>query len=338
MVQKPFVPSEFVRSVGQDLIGAFDSARMATTPVLVGDAMEKAVRDRLELILPRGIGVGSGCVIDTKGGTSRQMDIVLYEKEWCPVFCVNQNPATTYYPSEGVLAVGEIKSAIGKREFKDSFEKIASVKSLFRAFEKGDQNLYVGRKYGESGVGSAYGFHRDQTNLGDIFGFILAEKTNLKVTLPDPSKAHKSNPKAVLLGHYRENVTARNDDVLCPDLLVLLNGTVLSPATIPEGKPYLPTRTRRTLLHMILPQRAESPFGDLIKQIWRRYREGFTAHIPLETYWHYDSKIEPELTWAVIVPDESLKQTDLKKGEKIRMATPTDHLKNDYVLLSRRGN
>ena len=203
-VKKKFVPSEFVRSVGQDLICAFDFARMATTPGLVGDAMEKAVRDRLELILPRGIGVGSGCVIDTKGGTSRQMDIVLYEKEWCPVFCVNQNPATTYYPSDGVLAVGEIKSAIGKREFKDSFEKIASVKSLFRAFEKGDQNLYVGRKYGESGVGSAYGFHRDQTNLGDIFGFILAEKSTLPVTLSDPSKAHESKPKAVLLGHYRK--------------------------------------------------------------------------------------------------------------------------------------
>ena len=211
------------------------------------------------------------------------MDIVLYEKEWCPVFCVNQNPATTYYPSEGVLAVGEIKSAIGKRELKDSFKKIASAKSLFRAFQKSDQNLHVGRKYGESGAVTAYGFHRDQTNLGDIFGFVLAEKSTLSVTLPDPSKAHQSKPKAVLLGRYRENVRARNDDVLCPDLLVLLNGTVLSPATLTEAKPYLPTRTHQTLPHMILPQRAESPFGELIKQIWRWYREGFTAQIPLET-------------------------------------------------------
>ena len=89
---------------------------------------------------------------------------------------------------------------------------------------------------------------------------------------------------------------------------------------------------------MILPQRAESPFGDLIKQIWRRYQEGFTAQIPLETYLHFESKIEPELRLAVVVPDESLKQNGLKKGEKFRMATPTDHLKNDYVLLSRRGN
>ena len=74
------------------------NARQTTTPELVGDATEQPVRKRLEQLFPRGIAVGSGCVNDTKGNTSRQMDVVLYERDICPVFCVNDSPETTYYP------------------------------------------------------------------------------------------------------------------------------------------------------------------------------------------------------------------------------------------------
>ena len=47
---------KFVRRVGLDLVRAFDDVHEATTPELVEDAMEHPVRDRLEQILPRGIG------------------------------------------------------------------------------------------------------------------------------------------------------------------------------------------------------------------------------------------------------------------------------------------
>ena len=117
-MRSTFDPGNFVRRIGRDLVHAFARAREATTPELVGDAMEQPVRDELEQILPRGIGVGSGCVIDTRGGTSRQMDVVLYERDLCPVFCINKSPETTYYPVEGVLAVGEVKSRIGKTRAK----------------------------------------------------------------------------------------------------------------------------------------------------------------------------------------------------------------------------
>ena len=210
-----FDPAEFVRRIGRDLVRAFDDARQATTPELVGDAMEQPVRDRLEQILPRGIAVGSGCVIDTKGSTSRQMDVVLYERGLCPVFCVNNSPETTYYPAECVLAVGEVKSTIGKRELTDSFEKIRSVKALHRAYSTMGNGVYVGRRYGDLGSASAHGFRRDHTNKGDIFGFVLADRPAIAVTLPDPSKKHKSAPKATLLGHYAENIARVNNDVLC---------------------------------------------------------------------------------------------------------------------------
>ena len=57
--------------------------------------MEQPVRKQLEQILPRGLAVGSGFVIDSYGGTSRQTDVVLYEKDICSVFSINDTPETT---------------------------------------------------------------------------------------------------------------------------------------------------------------------------------------------------------------------------------------------------
>ena len=133
-MDETFDVDAFITRIGTRLVEQFDDARRATSPSTVGAAMEQPVRQQLEQILPRGIGVGSGFVIDSSQGTSRQMDVVLYEKDICPVFSINGTPETTYYPCEGVIAAGEIKSSIGTKELKDCFRKIASVKRLRRHF------------------------------------------------------------------------------------------------------------------------------------------------------------------------------------------------------------
>ena len=329
-----FDPADFVRRIGHDLIRAFESARQATTPELVGDAIERPVRDRLEQILPRGIGVGSGCVIDVYGGTSRQMDIVLYERDLCPVFCVNDSPETTYYPVESVLAVGEVKSVIGKKELADSFKKTESVKALNRAYAKKD-GAYIGRRYGDIGSASAHGFYRDDTNKGDVLGFVVAERASIPVTLPAPSSANPSVPKATLLGHYVENIEEMKNDVLCPDLVVLLDGTLLSPQVAGDAARYTPTRSRAVLPHLIHPVHAESPFGELLRLIWRRYREGLTAHIPLESYLYYEASTDPQLDWAAFANVPRSTRNDLKVGQKFVVVTPTDHIRNDLQHLMR---
>ena len=88
-MENTFDPVAYADSVGKDLISAFEKADLATTPGLVGDAKEKAARAKLEHLLPSGIAVGSGCVIDSYGETSRQMDVVFYEKGICPVYSIN---------------------------------------------------------------------------------------------------------------------------------------------------------------------------------------------------------------------------------------------------------
>ncbi|MYC92974.1 MAG: hypothetical protein F4X15_16055 [Gemmatimonadetes bacterium] len=334
-MKRKFNPAEYVRRIGCDLVRAFHDARQATTPALVGDAMEQPVRSRLEQILPRGIGVGSGCVVDSEGGTSRQMDVVLYERGLCPVFCVNDSPETTYYPCEGVLAVGEVKSTIGKRELADAFKKIRSVKILNRAYEAANGGPCVGRRYGDQGSSSSHGFHRDHTNKGDVLGFILAEKASLPVTLPDPSATDESAPRATLLEHYVDNVQDTENDVLCPDFLVLLEGTLLTPQTCTGSRPYTPVRFKNVLPHLIHPVYAESPFGELVKLIWKRHQDGLTAHIPLAHYLHYEAKTEPRLKWAAIA-NVDLDEVKLRIGDPVEIATPTDHLRDELAPLYRK--
>ena len=72
-MESTFDPDAFIQGVGRRLVEEFEIARTATSPSTVGAAMEQPVRKQLEQILPRGIGVGTGFVIDTYGETSRQI-------------------------------------------------------------------------------------------------------------------------------------------------------------------------------------------------------------------------------------------------------------------------
>lgn len=118
----------YTQNLAEDLVLAYGSAAQATTPGLVGGAREHAVRSRLESILPGGVAVGTGCVIDSEGNASGQMDVVFYERQFCPVFKVAED--VSYYPCESVIAVGSIKSTIGKKELGDIYRNVASVRRL----------------------------------------------------------------------------------------------------------------------------------------------------------------------------------------------------------------
>ena len=82
----------YVEQVGHDLVRDFERARTATTPGLVGSAMERSVRDALETLLPYSAAIGSGCVIDSQHQTSRQMDVVIYERGHLPNILCQQQP------------------------------------------------------------------------------------------------------------------------------------------------------------------------------------------------------------------------------------------------------
>ena len=217
-MENTFDADAFIARIGKRLVAQFDEARAATSPSAVGDAMEQPVRKQLEQILPRGIGVGSGFIIDSDGGTSRQTDVVLYEKDICPVFSINNTPETTYYPCEGVIAAGEVKSILDRASLQDAFEKIASVKRLqryevhdFMPHPTSGKPIVLDRNYNS--------LHRppiiDVTEgkefceTAQIFGFVLAGDLRLQ--------------SDTLCEVFRELVQ-KTGDVLSPNLMSILNG------------------------------------------------------------------------------------------------------------------
>ena len=179
-METSFSAKDYVQTLAQELVNGFAQAGKATTPGLVGSAREKAVRNKLEKIIPQAVGVASGCIIDADNRTSKQTDIILYEKDICPVFSINDNPETTYFPCESVIAIGEVKSTLGTSELIDSFAKIESVKHLHRQC-KDERSFrgYCSRTVLYGTVDEKY--RQFEKPFDQIYGFILCEKIGLSL-------------------------------------------------------------------------------------------------------------------------------------------------------------
>ena len=210
-MEKSFDSVSFVSDLSQELISGFEKAGKATTPATVGAAREHAVREKLERILPGHVGIGSGFVFDSYGRTSKQTDIVLFEKGICPIFSIEGTPETTYYPCESVIAVGEIKSTLDSDDLVDAFAKIESVKSNVRYVP----DSINWRKY--LGILAAHGAESERYSqrdkpLDQVFGFILCQSIGLKVE--------------TLLTKCKEEAIKRETHLL-PNIIVSLNDGIV---------------------------------------------------------------------------------------------------------------
>jgi len=199
-VDQTFDSHQYCEGLGKRLVEAFGAAGGATSPGLVGTAREGAVRRELEAALPGGLAVGTGCVIDSYGGTSRQQDIVVFERDLCPVFSIADSPEASYYPCEGVIAVGEVKSRLDSDCLRDVFQKISSVKRLRRRAEleprgfPGQPDTVPFRSY--CSTVSTHGlaeqqFDQDANEWDQIYGFAVAGDQSLsEESILDAVTAH----------------------------------------------------------------------------------------------------------------------------------------------------
>ena len=90
----------------------------------VGTLIEEMFRSYLVEVLPEKIGVSHGFVMDSDGGESQQMDIILYDKMNTPR--IFTSTAANVFPVETTYACGEIKTRFNTKELEDSFEKCLS--------------------------------------------------------------------------------------------------------------------------------------------------------------------------------------------------------------------
>ena len=225
---REFNATDFITRLGHSLVDEFKEARQATTSQLIGEAIETPVRRRLEHVLPRGIAVGSGCVIDSYGHCSRQQDVVLYERDTCPVFSINNTPQSTYYPCEGVMAVIEVKSSITSTELKDAFEKIASVKRLRRFdvySDRSDPAFLECRRYERTQMANMVEFsdakEMEQRGLNQILGAVLTERLRMN--------------SSTFRAKFAELARAIGDQY-SPNLVEILEDGTLIPCTVKNGK------------------------------------------------------------------------------------------------------
>lgn len=269
-----FNVAEFIKDIGVLLVHAYDGARKATTPGLVGSAIENPVRNLLATVLPSDLSVGTGCVVDSYGGTSRQMDIVLYERDICPVYRVNDTPEATYYPCEGVVAVGEIKASIDGAKLDDAFGKIESVKALRRYWGEGQPPPPAEKSYRNYGlVATIGGFGstnpNEQREREEVFGFVLAGASKLK---PE-----------TLVKRY-EDRSRTNGAWSCPNVLATLEGAYVRPF-VSEGEGRAVSRRSFHTGDRVGYYDGSASFSCLVDELYEAYRNGHTA--PLAAFRRY---------------------------------------------------
>ena len=229
-MERTFNPDAFIRRIGERLVDEFRDAKAGTTPSGVGSAAEQPVRNQLEQVLPRGMAVGEGFVIDSYGGTSRQQDVIVYERDICPMFSVNRTPQTTYYPCEGVIAVGEIKSWLDADSLRDAFRKVASVKALrrhavadFMPNPTTGEPIPLKRDYLSTRRDSVVRLDEgpEQEERAQVFGFVLAGESRLT--------------RETLVATFAA-LSADIDQRHAPNLLLTLDGHIVNWGKIAKGE------------------------------------------------------------------------------------------------------
>ena len=100
-------------------------------PGEIGGLVERVFRARLEEILPEKVGVSNGFVVDSEGGVSRQMDIILFDRQNTPRIFTSEG--AQMFPVESTYACGEVKTNLDGAELRDVYKKCLSYKRLQRS-------------------------------------------------------------------------------------------------------------------------------------------------------------------------------------------------------------
>lgn len=97
----------------------------------IGDSSEADWVGMLAAFLPGRYGVAGGIVVDSTGGQSEQIDVLIYDKHYSPLF-LKTSAGTLIVPAESVYAVFEVKQEINKPLAEYAGKKVASVRNLER--------------------------------------------------------------------------------------------------------------------------------------------------------------------------------------------------------------
>ena len=140
-------------------------------PGEVGTGRENVLMNLLSKYIQKRYGVDSGFIIDALGNKSEQMDILIYESNYTPVFEVVDNKR--FFPCETVVAMGQVRTTIGSRaDLVNCLNNIKSAKALDRS-NKGENELITG-----PGISlQPLRFDPNKEFRDQIFGFIFCSSS-----------------------------------------------------------------------------------------------------------------------------------------------------------------
>jgi hypothetical protein len=93
-----------------------------------GTENENSLARVVQNLVPTRFGVGSGLLIDSHGGVSKQMDLIIFEQGNEPALLAQTNQVL--FPVENVRLCIEVKTGLGKSQIEDARQKKASLESL----------------------------------------------------------------------------------------------------------------------------------------------------------------------------------------------------------------
>ena len=133
MVKEKEIPTPY--TVFQELqkkmlAGLTASSKAIKHPTTQGDSTEAEWLNLFQNYLPARYQAERGHVMDSQGGMSEQIDIVIFDRHFTP-FLFNDK-GVFYVPAESVYAVIEVKPEINKKQIEYAAKKIASVRKLHR--------------------------------------------------------------------------------------------------------------------------------------------------------------------------------------------------------------
>ena len=79
------------------------------------------------------MGITSGQVVDSRGGISSQLDIIVYDALRTPMLFESPHDGQHLVPVEGVVAVVEVKSHLRKAQLASILDNCRSVKMLTKS-------------------------------------------------------------------------------------------------------------------------------------------------------------------------------------------------------------
>lgn len=131
-VRKPSpTPHSVFQQLQKNMLSSLSMSKAAIShPGTLGGATEEKWLDLFQRYLPERYRAERGHVMDSKGGMSDQIDVIIFDRHFTP-FLFNDE-GVYYIPAESVYAVIEVKQSLNKHEVGYAGDKIASVRKLHR--------------------------------------------------------------------------------------------------------------------------------------------------------------------------------------------------------------